>query len=364
MSVTSFKDTVVLWASEDDPAETGPTYDAVDAILDDEDADIVYQDPMECTIVPVGEMVGGETMRGANDGKRAQFIKQMAEVNITLPLRAFAGDGEAPFYDAVLRAANFEPEVDNDDVIYTKKTVQTAAMTVYKFQRQLENDNWRLRVATGVRGSLSLTMNVDEEPMLEFSGTGQYAELQGADDYFDSTTGLIVKKADGSGVTARTGGSILQADQDPMTCTNMVVDVDGGDFSSDALLVQSLELDTQFEVVDLTPVQGATTRRRGILMRGADGHTSGSLSLVDYDEDIIDDIVTAATQSTEHALSVTMANGDGQIDIDAPKLQFLREEESGNGGVVQYDLPIRLNGDWGTNPLADNEITITYSPSA
>lgn len=362
----SFNDFVVLWASENDPAENNVPYDAVEDILTDGAADVIYQDAIEVNIEPVGEMVGGNTRRGSNDGKRQAFIRQMCNVSITLPLRAFAASGEAPYYDAVLQAGNLEPEVVSTSVVYTKKTKNTPAMTVYKIYRDLLSDDWRLRIATGVRGNVTFNLNVDEEPTVAFEGTGQYQDLTVPAEFIDPATGQIALLKDGSTpVTARTTGSYLQVDQDPMTCTNIDATIDdGGAFSGESILFQTLDMNLGFTVADLTPVQGLTTRRRGILTRGQGETTTGSVSVVDYDPAFVNEVIAGITASKEYALAIGLANGQGTIDFAAPKMQLLREAEADNNGTIQYDIPYRLNGDWGSSALSDDELTITFDLAA
>lgn len=361
----SFNDFVVLWASENDAAENNVPYDAVEAILTDGAADVIYQDATEVNIEPVGDMVGGNTRRGSNDGKRQAFIKQMCNVSITVPLRAFAGSGEAPFYDPVLQAGNLEPEVDGTSVVYTKKTRNTPAMTVYKIYRDLLSDDWRLRVATGVRGNITINIDVEAEPTISFEGTGQYSDLSLPAEFIDPTTGQVALLKDGiTAVTARTTGTFSQADQGPMTCTNIDASLNDGDGFNAAILFQTLDMNLGFGVADLTPVQGEATRRRGILTRGQGESTTGSASVVDYDPAFLTEVITGITESKEYALSIGLQNGEGAVTIAGPKMQLLRESEADNSGTIQYDIPYRLNGDWGDRAVADNELTITYGVSA
>lgn len=364
MGITSFNNFVVLCAAEDDPAENNVPYDAVEALLTDAEADVVYMDFTDVEIVPQGETVGGDTVRGSNDGKRIQFIKQMANVTVEGKLRAIPGAGDLPFYHPIFRAANIELEIDDDDVIGHKKTKQVAACTIYKYQRQLYSDDWRLRVATGVVGNLTININVDEEPTFSFEGTGQYFDLLEPAEFFDTETGEVALLKDGeTAVTARTTGDFLQADQDPMTCTNMDISIDDGNGFDEPILLQTMELNLNTQVADLTPVQGATIRRRGLLTRGRDAATEGSCDIVDYTDTVIDELIAGATSSKEYELSVSFQNGQGGISITAPKMQFIREEESDNNGVVQYAFPFRLNGDWSSSLLPDNEIQFTFTPA-
>lgn len=366
MGLTSFNNFVVLCAAEDDPTENNVPYDAVEAILTDGEADIVYQDFTDVQIVPTGEMVGGDTVRGSNDGKRQQFIKQMSNVTVEGKLRAFPDSGTLPRYHPILRAANIDLSIDNDDVVGFKKTKQVAACTIYKFYRQIYDDNWRLRVATGVVGSLTINIDVDQEPTFSFEGTGQYFDLEAPAEFFDPANGQIALLKDGStAITARTTGEFIQDNQEPMTCTNMTVSANDGDGFDDPILLQTMELNLNFDVADLTPVQGATTRRRGVLTRGRGAATEGSADVVDYTDAVINEIIdgVTATPSKEYALTVEFGNSQGTVELFAPKMQFMREEESDNSGVVQYAFPFRLNGDWEERLLPDNELRITYSPA-
>lgn len=370
MALISFNDYVVLWASEDDfpTGEDYLPYDAVDAILKDETADIVYQDTKDLTIEPTGESVGSDVNRGANDGKKSAFIKGMCNVSMTVPLRAFAGAGLEPHYAPVLRAANFATTVDTDNVLFTKSTRQVAAMTVYKFYPAIEGDDWRLRVATGVTGNVTFNYETGTEPTISFEGTGQYAELSTSAEFFTLSSGELALLKDGStAITARTTGEIFQADQDPMTCSGMSVDIDddvGSDFDAEPLYVSAVEINPNFSAVDINPVQGATTRQKGVTMRGRGARSEGSIPLINYTAAQIDAIISAATNGGEYPFEVEVSNSEGTITTNAPKMQFMREAEADNSGTMQYDLPIRFNGDWSDNALAGNELVITYSPTA
>jgi hypothetical protein len=211
---------------------------------------------------------------------------------------------------------------------------------------------------------VTININVNEEPTVVFEGTGQYSDLSLPAEFIDEETGQIALLKNGStAVTARVGGSHLQADQLPMTCTNIDAGIDDGNGFDAAILFQSLDLNLGFDVADLTPVQGETTRRRGVLTRGAGDTTTGSAAVVDYDAAFLSEVIDGITTSKEYELAVGIANGQGSIDIEAPKMQLLRESEADNAGVIQYDIPYRLNGDWTDRATADNELTITYSPA-
>lgn len=352
MGVLDFNNYVVVVASEPGPAPSN----AVDTLLGDDAADVVYLDVSDCQITLQGETVGSDMRRATNDGVRHAFIKGMANVTITFPLRAFAGAGLPPYYDPIFQAGNLEPTVDNGDVIYRKRTKQLAAMTVHKYIRDTESDNWRLQVATGVRGGLVFNFEQGTEPTVTFTGTGQYFALSAADEFIDPSTGEIALQSDGvTPVVARTTGDFLYADQDPMTCTNMGVAIGGTNFG-----VSAFELNTAYEVTDLMTVNGSTQRSRGLVGRPSDGRGNGSLTLVDYDDVSQQQAIDSTASAQEWAFSATIANGDGSIALAAPKLQQGQYEHSANGNFVQYDLPYFLNGDY-SDLAGDNEFTLTYS---
>lgn len=355
MGVLNYNDYVVIVASE--PSIATPS-NAVDTLLADETADVVYLDVSDCQITLEGVEVGSNMRRGTNDGVRHAFIRGQASISMTFPLRAFAGAGLPPYYDPILQAGGMEPEVDADDVIYRKRTKQLPAMTIHKYWRDAESDNWRLQVATGVRGSLTFNIEQGAEPTVSFEGTGQYFAMSEAAAYIDNSTGEIALLSNGStAVTARTTGAFLYADQDPMTCTNMFVQIGGTDFG-----VSGFDLALNTEVTDLMTVNGSTIRSRGLLGRGEEARAGGSFALVDYDDTTQQQVIDSTASAQEWTFTFRIANGDGEIEFSAPKAQKGQYGMTANGNFLQYDVPYFLNGDF-SDLAGDNELTLTYSPA-
>lgn len=353
MGVLDQNNYVVVVASEPDVSTPS---NAVDTLLGDGAADVVYLDVTDCQITLQGETVGSDMRRATNDGVRHAFIRGMANVTMTFPLRAFAGSALPPYYDPIFQAGNLEPTIGATDVVYRKRTKQLAAMTIHKYIRDTESDNWRLQVATGVRGGLVFNFEQGAEPTVTFTGTGQYFALSAAAEFIDPDTGLIALLSNGStAVTARTTGEFLYADQDSMTCVNMTVQIGGTNFG-----VSAFELNTAYEVTDLLTVNGSTQRSRGLVGRPSDGRGNGSLTLVDYDDVSQQQAIDSTASAQEWAFQATIANGDGSITLEAPKLQQGQYELAANGNFVQYDLPYFLNGDY-SDLAGDNEFTFTYS---
>lgn len=360
----SFNDYVVLWAPESTPPTPGEPYDAVEGLLQTATADIVYQDTTECSIVPEGENVGNDVSRGSNDGKRSAFIPRQCSVTITVPLRAIPESGVVPYYDAILGAGNLASEIDGGSVLYRPATRQQPAATVYKFHRDLRSDNWRLRIATGVKGNIEIVANSGEEPRLQFTGTGQYQDLTVPAEFFDPDTGQIALQKDGSTVVVtRTTGAFVQADQDPMTCANATFSMDDGDTFDQVMFFQSWNLNLNFSTVDLNPVQGASIRRGAISVRNRGDRAEGSGELVDYSPAVLSEVIDGATTAKQYLMDWTVVNGEGTIAFSAPSTQLLREEEADNGGATMFNIPFRLNGTWASATL-DTELLITYTAAA
>lgn len=352
-------DYVVIIASEDDVAETDP-YDAVEALLTDEAADVVYLDvgPDGASIEKDTSPVGNDTRRGTSAGKRHALIKERANVSVQVPLRAFVGAGEEPHYSPILKASCFEPEVDTGDVIFHRKTKNQSAFTIYKYWRSADDDTWRLDVATGVTGDVTLNIETGSEATLSFSGSGNFVEITDAAEYFDMESGEVALLKDGvTSTTTRTTGSFSQDSQEPMPCQDMTVE-----FESTSYGVQSLEVGVGHEAQDVDTVQGGTTRTRGLVARSNGQRSEGSIAWTDYTDDLIDDLVDKVYGAEVFAFLTVLENGDGRIEVASSNAQFMQWSEAENGNLLQYDVPFALNGSGGL--LADDELTITYMPAS
>lgn len=346
---------VVIVASEDSPPNPGEAYDAVEALLEDVDGDIVYLDTNEddAIITKDTSEIGAQVTRGSSDGTPHAILKGAAEVSFEFPLKAFLGSGEAPAYGPVLHGAGFAQEVDADDMVYTRATKNPPAFTIYEYQRSAHTDNWRLEVATGVRGNLSFDLDNESEATASFEGRGNFHEITDEAEFIDPATGEIALLKDGS--TAVTATSFSQPSLDPMPCRDMIAQ-----FDTDTYEFSAVEFDVNHESDDVNAVTGSSSRQRGATTRGAEDRTEGSGELVGYTEARINDVRDKAYGGDKFAWLMELENGDGKIEFQSPAAQFLPWEKTTNGNLRAYSIPFRLNGTDGL--VQDDELTITYMP--
>ncbi|TQE99378.1 MAG: hypothetical protein FKY71_08900 [Spiribacter salinus] len=347
---------VTIVALEDDNTETAP-YDAVEELLKDASADIVYLDVVGsdgCQIQKDTSAVGNDVARGTSDGKRHALIKERANVTLNIPLRAFLEEGVGPHYGPVLQAAGFAESVDTDDVIYTRGTKNQPALTVYKIWRSSDSDNWKIDYATGVRLSAEFSVEAGSEATVSFTGTGNYHEITDGAEYINADGEVALLK---DGDTPVTATSFTQDCQEPMPCRDIVFRFDGDDYE-----VQSFDLNVNQTVNDVDTINGSGSRSRGVIARGADERSEGSCALVGYTDDLMEDIRAKVYDATEFTWLAVLENGEGRIEMACDNAQLMRWSEAENGNLLQWDIPFALNGDCAT--LVDDELTITYMPAS
>lgn len=350
----------ILWASES-------TYDtdAVEAILTDGDTDIIYQQARNVEITTEGETVHVPRPRGSASGNKHGFIKGRCAVSMEVPLLPFVGTTEqVPHYDAVLKAAGFVPDLGTaTESTYSPSTKQSDSMTLYKFYRSAETDNWRLQVVTGLRLTGTVTINTNGEAYLSLEGGGTYYSLSDPAEFFDPATGAIALLKDGlTAVTARVSGSEEIADQDPLVNINLTLTVDATERTMSAL-----ELDFAWTVTQVQATTGSATTVKHVLTRSnEDSRMSGSFSLADYTDTEINSLIDDFEAASEIAGSLVLGgveSGDDRITLTMPKMQIGIGSMSDSDGVYSFDWPFMLNGDW-SDLAGDNELTIKYDQKA
>ena len=79
---------------------------------------------------------------------------------------------------------------------------------------------------------------------------------------------------------------------------------------------------------------------------------------------MIDDFIDLYESAEEIAFTVSLTSGDGssgedQITISASKAQIGAPGFGDNSGVVQFDIPFYLNGDW-SDLFQDDDYSLVY----
>lgn len=334
--------------------------DAVNTVLTTATADIIYQDLISINVDNTIEITEINRVRGSQSGVAHCPFKDLAAVTASVPLTGKVGSGagdEAPYYNMFLKAAGLsETIVSATSATYAPSSVNQEAMSVYKFSRNLEDTNWRLELATGVRGTATIRAEVNQEATFEFEGSGIYDDLISDEAvWFDASTGEIQFLKDGStSVTARTTGTETQATKLPMKCQGATITIGGTTYP-----VASFELAFNWSVDLVRTINDAQSVSKVLLTRGEGSRIGGSLDLQDS-ATAMEAARDAIKAGTEVAFSFTLTNGTDTIVISGSKLQFGFWSPGENGGVRTYTLPFFLNGDWSAL-AADNDFSMVYT---
>lgn len=333
--------------------------DAVNTILTTATADIIYQDVRACSILNTRVLFNPTRQRAQNSGVRHITFSDMSAVEMEVPLTGKVGAGagdEAPYYDPIWSMLGFKSTVvSTTSCTYTPSTVQQSAASIYKWTRNAEDANWRLQYTTGVRGTATLSLAVNEEAYLSVSANGLYQELMtDAAAFFNSSDEAALLKDGSTAVTARTTGTEVQVDKTALGCKQMTITYNGT-----TLPISNMEINFNRTQDMVRTVNGTETVSKVILTVADATRIEGSFSLQDGDA-AFDLVRDALAGDTEYALSVALTDGTDTITISMPKVQIGVYSEAANGQLRTFDVPFFLNGDW-SSLTADNGISIAYT---
>ncbi|NRA56927.1 MAG: hypothetical protein HRU13_02240 [Phycisphaerales bacterium] len=333
--------------------------DEVQLILQDPTRSIIYQDLRSVDVVNTLEIFAPERVRGSASGVRHKPFKDLAGVSIEFPLTGRAGSGageEAPFYAPLLAASNMrEVVVASTSATYNPATVNQAGMTVYKFVRDLEDDVWRLQIATGVRGNTVFNFEINAEAYGTFTGTGRYNGLI-SDTAAWFAPGIQFLKDGTTAVAARTPPATeTQVDKTLMGCRGMTVVTYGGV----SLPIATMELDLAFSTDLVRTVQADTSVKKAINTRAGGTRVGGSFDLQDGSA-AMEALRDAMEAGSEAALEAVLTDGTDTITVTMDNVQIGMWSEGANGNVRTYSVPFFANGDW-SQLGADNDLRFVYT---
>jgi len=345
--------------------ETTYGTDAVEALFTDPTADLIYNELATPLVDPERQIVEFDRARGSQSGNAHRTVEVQSTVSTTIPLTGLRGNtatDSVPTWEAFARSMGLRvTNAANGTRTYAPGTTQQGSLTFYQWHRQLASDEWRLVYSTGVRGSGEIVFAIDEETVINFSGTGLYQGVfSPRTQFFSPTTGAAALLKDRTtAVTARTTGDEFDAKEDPILGRCMTVTVNGIVFPITAL---SLNLNWTLALVrTLNACNGVS---EVLLTRPSVGsRIGGSFSLLDG-EDAFDEMMARYEDGAEVGLEVEATSRDGssgasRLSLSAPNLQIGRVPAPGNSdGLVSFDVPFFLNGDF-TNPLVDNDFAMT-----
>lgn len=343
----------ILFASES-------TYgtDQIGADYGDATADIIYQQTRTSSVENVKEVVPRTRESASIDGSGALLFNDRSEVALEIPLTGKRGSGagnEAPYYEALLKACNFSVAVvSGTSATYTLTTVQQAGMTVYEYNRNSEDANWRLRYAVGVRGNAVFNFEVNTEAYITFTGLGQYtAQPTAAAAFFDANGNAALEKDASTAVTARTSGTEEQARKSGLGCSQMTVS-----FNGTTIAVKSLSFDLGLQTDRKDDTSGTTTLKEARNVRPPGGAITGSFSLQDAGAEY-DTLIAAMEGKTVGNLVITNTDGTDTITTTI-RVQLGFPARAEEGAHMVHDWPFFSVGDL-SDLAGDTEISIVFT---
>lgn len=335
--------------------------DAVATVGTTATADIIHHDVRDLMIMPGREIFAPTRRRASAAGVAHVSFAQDCEVTCEIPMTGKAASGagnEEPYYAPLLKAAGFTVAVVSDtSATYTLETSGQDSATIYRFQRNLEDANYRLQVATGVRWSATINAAVNEEASMSLEGRGLYtAESQLTDPaaFFNSDGEWSLLKDGSTSVTARTTGAEVGVNKTALGCKGITLT-----YNSVAMPVASIEINCNWTVDTVNTMQGSSTAKKQLLTMGDAARIEGSFDLQDGDA-ALEALIDAFEADTEAAISLVLTDGTDTITISMPKVQIGQYSEGSNGNVRTYTWPFFANGNW-ASLAGDNAISIAYT---
>lgn len=337
--------------------------DAVDAAITANE-NITYQAfNAGTTIVPQPLYERQPVARPGIAGVRHVQVNAHSDVNVVLPLREGVGTDFEPEYAVIWEAAGFGKETNSGtSTVFTEETANDSFCTIYKYQRNVSNNNWRLRRAVAtLLGLDSISGEVGAEPVATFVGKcASHADWTVDRAYFDSDDEPTL---DFEGSSYTYTGTASASAADPFICENMTIT-----YNSVNLPVQSFNLAGNYRVEPNNDMLTADTIAARIVRDRPDGSNmvlSVNLAMTDSGTlgAAFDDILSAYTASEEAAFQLRLDNGTSRITIDLPAVQPRLPAESPNNGAMNFDIEFHVNGDYSSAPFADNAVVVTYDAS-
>ena len=353
MGILSTKYSAWLFATE----STVGT-DAVDAAISAND-NVLYQAVLsDSTIRPVPRFERQAVARASEAGVKQVYVPEYSDVVINMPLREGVGSDFQPEYHALMLAAGYDVTTSAGvSTVYNLATANDSFVTVYRYMRNLTDDNWRLRRALGTLLTLNASGEVGAEPLLNFVGQS-INNAQWTDDraYFDGDDEPVLDYA-GAGYTY-TGAAAVSA-ADPFICQNATLTWNGT-----TIPAQSWNLASNMRVEPLRSMANASSTVARIARDRDDG--SNAVLGVNFGMtgstlgDALDAFFTGYQADTEAAAQLVLSNGTSRVTLDVAKCQPRLPVESPNGPAMNWDVELHINGDFGSELFAENAIKWTF----
>jgi hypothetical protein len=275
--------------------------------------------------------VDRKTADGFANGQQMLRIGSHVDVSFEFPLlgkESAAGD-PPPIIGTVFKAANFEETVNaSTDVTYTliygADQTKVPSMTVRYYLRDDESGDYYLHTITGVRGTLTFTMEDESDVRCQFQGIGTFSEMA-------------------TSTTSPTLPSTYNGGKDPLAAQGMTVSYDSTDYDA-----RSVDFSTGYSI-DRYDVRTETNRLKKATLYLADGDYP--TSSVTWGEEgtwgtIIDKHKPAADRTLSTAtFETTVTDGTDTVLFTGSETAVGMYSKSQQGGRYAYDAPLtHMNG--------------------
>jgi hypothetical protein len=309
-------------------------------------------------IVPVPVDFQPDRARASQDGVASTFIEDMSEINLPVPMKAGVGTANTPNYGPLLKAAGFVETIGASTTTYTLGTSNASSVSVWKYQRNLTNSNWRLKRALGGVLNMALSSAPGEEPVLTFAGMGaNYADNTTDRAYFD-TSGEPALDASGGSITYT--GAATRDSAERLLCVGATITYNSGTVPSSSVSLDAAMVIAAIKTQNADPLSVRITRSRAGV-----SPANGSVGIETTDDAAAYDDIRAAAAANEIAtLSILYQGTTKQVTI-ATRVQFVgRPSERESNGSMGFDGNFVVVGDFATHPFGDNAFVITYATIA
>jgi len=253
--------------------------------------------------------------------------KRFCDISFEVELKGSGSKGTAPAIGDLLEACGFAETVSaGSSVTYDPASTGHKSITIYVYEVQTESGNWRLKKATGCRGTFNIRLEAGGIAVLEFKFQGLYTALSDVSDpgnaSYESTLPPVVESA------------------------NFTIN------SVNSLVVQSMNIDIANEISQRDDINSSGGIKGFVITGRKPNGTFNPEAVLSATYDWWTDWVNA----NRRALSVVVGSADGnKCTISAPKVSIDAINEGEKNGIITDEIPFRLSIDSG-----DDEIELKF----
>lgn len=337
-------------------SESAYSTDGVEAAFTANDDIVFLESNTGGELTPLADNYIPDRARASQSGVPSTMVKRGGEWSIPVPILGGVGTAFTPEYNAILKACGFAEDVSGGTTsVYTLGTVNDESLSLYMYRRNLNNNNWRLKAATGCVGNLSIAGAPGQEAIATASGqTIDYCENTADLAYFDVTDGKPLLDKDGGAITYT--GTVSKAVGERMICKAATIVYNGVPYK-----VNTWSIDYAFAIAPITSQTGDPLACRITRTRDGASNANGELVITLCDDGVAYDDLLAAIEANEVAtLSIGLEGSTTKLTLNH-RIQFqARPGESPDGGAMNFAAAFIVVGDFASSPFGDNDSVWTY----